>query len=134
MSGRTGSLRWRHVLPWTPVALLLAIEFALSSRSSLPEVLPAFIPYRDKFLHAGYFFLVGAFAARAARVGEGWSRGATAVAVLAGALLWGTADEWHQSFVPGRSVEAADALADVCGAGIAVLAVDRLLAARGFRA
>jgi VanZ family protein len=32
------------------------------------------------------------------------------------ATLYGLTDEWHQSFVPGRSAAVADALADMVGA------------------
>ena len=31
-------------------------------------------------------------------------------------FLYGLSDEWHQSFTPGRSVEAADVMADILGA------------------
>jgi VanZ family protein len=31
------------------------------------------------------------------------------------ATLYGFSDEWHQSFVPARTADAADLLADFCG-------------------
>ena len=34
--------------------------------------------------------------------------------------LYGVSDEWHQSFVPGRSVDFMDWLADTLGASIAL--------------
>ena len=37
-------------------------------------------------------------------------------AVLVGASAFGSADEWHQQFVPGRSQDGADWLADTLGA------------------
>jgi len=109
----------RRVLLWAPVALLLAYEFYLSSQSHLPSV-PVHLPHLDKLLHASYFFLTGAFAVRAAR-GEGWSRGRTAALLLVAGLAWGISDEYHQSFVPGRDVEAADVAADVAGVLLATL-------------
>ncbi len=37
-------------------------------------------------------------------------------------VLYAITDEWHQSFVPGRSALASDVLIDSCGASIATLA------------
>ena len=113
---------------WAPVLLLLAFEAFLSSQSRLPRVLPRFVPDADKALHAGYFLLVGLSAARAGLVAEGWSRRGTLLAVALGALAWGFSDEWHQSFVPGRDVEAADVLADVVGATLGAALASPILA------
>ena len=112
----------RRLAAWAPVAFLLGLEFWLSSQSVLPEVLPGSIPQGDKILHSGYFFLTALFAVHAMRVVEGWGRGRTAAALLSAALAWGISDEWHQSFVPGRSVEAADVAADVLGAALSLAA------------
>ena len=49
---------------------------------------------------------------------------------LVGAVLWGVSDEWHQSFVPGREVDAVDLLADVAGSALAVAAASLPGAAR----
>ena len=67
MSGRA------RILLWAPVVLLLAFEAWLSSQSRLPE-LGASFEGLDKLQHAGYFFLTGLLAVRAARFGERWSR------------------------------------------------------------
>jgi VanZ family protein len=115
----------RRALLWAPVALLLGFEFYLSSQSRLPSI-PLHLPHLDKLEHAAYFFLTGAVAVRAARFGERWSRVRTAVILLAAALLWGCSDEYHQSFVPGRDVEAADVAADVTGVLLAVLLAESL--------
>ncbi|HQR46079.1 MAG TPA: VanZ family protein [Thermoanaerobaculia bacterium] len=113
------SPRARLVL-WAPVALLLAFEAFLSSQSRLPD--PGFsFAGLDKLEHAGYLFLTGLLAVRAARFGEGWSRRRTASVLLLAALVWGSLDELHQSFVPMRSVEFADVLADTAGVVLAVI-------------
>ena len=67
-----------------------------------------------------YFALTGLLAARAGRVGEGWSGRRTAAVVLLGTLGWGVLDELHQSLTPGRAVEAGDVAADVAGAALGV--------------
>jgi VanZ family protein len=109
------------------VVLLLAFEFYLSSQSTLPSIpLTEGLPQFDKVLHAGYFFVTGLFAVRAVRFGEGWSARRTAAVLLACALAWGVLDEFHQSFVPHRSVEALDVAADVAGVALAVLLGERV--------
>jgi VanZ family protein len=119
------SPRARLVL-WAPVALLLAFQFWLSSRTALPK-LPFDIPHLDKLEHAGYFLLMGLLALRAGRFGERWSRGKTTVFLILFAVLWGCLDEIHQSFVPMRSVELGDVLADTTGVALAVIFGEPLL-------
>jgi len=117
-----------RLLLWAPVALVLGYEFFLSAQS--PGGLPAFgpsFPQWDKVEHVVYFFLTGLLAVRAARCGEGWSRGKTAVFLILAGLLWGCSDEIHQSFTPGRDVEIGDVLADTAGVALAVFFGERLL-------
>ena len=114
MSGRA------RVVLWAPVVLLLAFEAYLSSQSRLPEF-GVSVPDLDKVEHAGYFFLTGLLAVRAARFGERWSRTRTAVFLVLAACLWGCLDEIHQSRVPMRSVEIADVIADSAGVALAVI-------------
>ncbi|MCG3192324.1 MAG: VanZ family protein [Thermoanaerobaculia bacterium] len=124
MKDRGTRLRTRIVL-WAPVAVLLSFEFYLSAQSTLPSI-PVSLPSLDKLAHAGYFFLVALFAVRAARFGEGWTRKRTAMAIVGAILLWGLLDEFHQSRVPQRSVEALDIVADVVGALLGVAAAEPL--------
>ena len=117
-----------RVLLWAPVALLLGYEFFLSAQP--PGRLPALGPWfweKDKVEHAVYFFVTGLLAVRAARVGEGWSRGKTAVFLLLAAVLWGCSDEIHQAYTPGRDVEIGDVAADVLGVALAVAFGERVL-------
>lgn len=93
-----------------PAALALLI-LAASHRSSLAG--PR-IPGLDKAVH---FAVYGLLATLVCRQGRGWrAAGWSALAVSA----FGATDEWHQSFVPGRSTELADWLADTLGAATAV--------------
>lgn len=114
-----------RLLLWAPVALLVAFEFYLSSQSHLPRP-PISFDQIDKLEHAAYFFLMASFAVRAARFGEGWSTSRTVWAVLIGAMLLGTVDEFHQSFVPLRSVEIADIAADTAGGLVAALLAEKV--------
>ncbi len=85
--------------------------FAASNRSQVAA--PA-VPDFDKFAHFGVY---GLLATLLCRLGRGWR--AAGWALLA-ASIYGASDEWHQSFVPGRSVEVADWAADTGGAALAV--------------
>jgi VanZ family protein len=114
------------------VALLLGYEFFLSAQSpsSMPDLGPWFWE-KDKVEHAGYFFVTGLLAVRAARFGEGWSRGKTAVFLILAGLLWGCSDEIHQSFTPDRDVEIGDVLADTAGVALAVALGEKILRKMG---
>jgi VanZ family protein len=115
-----------RLLLWAPVALLLAFEFYLSSLSVLPKTRLLTIPGGDKIAHGGYFFGMASCAVRAARFGTGWSRRRTLLTIVLAAALYGCVDEFHQSFVPMRDVEAADVVADTRGALLAALFAERL--------
>jgi VanZ family protein len=117
-----------RLLLWAPVALLLGYEFFLSSQPpiGLPDLGPWFRG-KDKVEHAVYFFLTGLLAVRAARFGEGWSRGKAAVILILAGLVWGSSSEIHQSFTPGRDVEIGDVLADTAGVALAVALGERFL-------
>jgi VanZ family protein len=110
------------------VALLLGYEFFLSAQSpsGMPDLGPWFWE-KDKVEHAVYLFVTGLLAVRAARFGEGWSRGKTAVFLILAGLLWACSDEIHQSFTPGRDVEIGDVLADTAGVALAVALGDWIL-------
>lgn len=70
-----------------------------------------FTPPWDKLYHAGNFGVLAALLYPA--TGRAW------LAVLI-ASLYGVSDEVHQAFVPGRSADALDWLADTVGALAAV--------------
>ncbi len=119
-----------RLLLWAPTLLLLLYETYLSAQSRLPG-LGIDIPQLDKLEHAGYFFLTGLMAVRAARFGERWSRARTATLLILLSVLWGCLDEIHQSFVPYRDVEIGDVVADTAGVALAVLFGEGLLRRAG---
>lgn len=105
----------RRLVLWAPVAVLLAFEAFLSSRT--PAELPRLpgVPGGDKTAHAAYYALIGAATFRAARRAEGTSRGRAIVAGIGVAVGYGVLDELHQLVTPGRESDAADVLADLAG-------------------
>lgn len=105
---------------WLPVYLYAALIFFLSS---IPKPLPDSIevPFLDKFLHAAEYGVLGYLIARAfgnsARRSPHLSFHFLAVAIT---ILYGTADEIHQAFVPNRMTSGWDVVFDGIGAFIGV--------------
>jgi VanZ family protein len=90
----------------------MAMLFGLSSLSTLPSP-PADLSFYD--VHLAAYAGLGALTARA--TGRG-IRDVSWRAVLAAVVissLYGVSDEYHQLFVPGRSFDVLDMLADTIG-------------------
>lgn len=105
----------RVALAWAPAVAYMALIWVVSSIAiSVP--LPQSVPLRDKIVHfveyAALGFLV-AFAVRRTWPKERVLR--TAVFSFFVAFAWGVLDELHQAFVPGRSGDALDLIADLAG-------------------
>ena len=112
---------------WGPVLAHMALIFAASSRSDTSAV-PSAIP--DKAVHFAVYALLGVLLLRAVaggrRSGVTWSGVLVSIVI---ATLYGITDEWHQSFVPNRTPDAMDVVADFLGAtagGVITAFVTRL--------
>ena len=103
------------VFYWLPAIALCTLIF-LQSCFATPDVLPSW-PYQDKVIHAGIYGVLAALWVRAFNTLPSWQgrRGRLLFIGIALATLYGLSDEWHQSFVPARSADAADLLADFIG-------------------
>jgi VanZ family protein len=102
------------------VIAYMALIFGLSSVSQTP----AFVSGVDKYLHAVLYSGLSALLVRA--LAGGWHRRLTMGTVIAAIVMtaaYGVSDEFHQSFVPMRSVEAMDVVADTVGASLAAFAL-----------
>ncbi len=100
--------------------LYAAAIFWLSSRPVIEEVtrLPLWLQF-DKVQHGLAYAGLSALCLRALSRAH-WA-GVTlrrAVGAISVSVLYGLSDEWHQSFVPERTAEAADLLADAAGATV----------------
>jgi VanZ family protein len=116
--------------PWRflPAVAYYGFIFFLSSRSSFPVESP-FSGF-DKLAHVGIYGLFGALLAWSLadrRDGLGTMR--MALAFLIGAA-GGALDEVHQIFVPGRSAEVWDAVADAAGVAAGLFLFNRIGRAR----
>ncbi len=109
--------RTRAAWWWGPVVLYAAVIFVASSISqppSLPEIVS------DKGLHGGLYAGFALVVLRA--LARRWDRVTllTAMATIVVTVLYGISDEFHQSFVPGRTSDVADVAADAIGGTVAV--------------
>jgi VanZ family protein len=106
------SHRWLPPLIWAAFILIL---------TSIPgSHLPA-LPSRnfDKLVHLAIYGVFGWLTVRA------WSGGsrvtAAALAIVLLISCFGALDEWHQQFIPQRSMDLLDWTADTAGATVGVL-------------
>ena len=106
---------------WGPAGALMAAIFLVSDAPTPPS-LPGSVS--DVTAHAVAYAALGAAMLRGV-AGAEWARvdarGAVLAALLAAA--YGLTDEFHQSFVPGRTPELRDAAADALGAAAGVTLV-----------
>jgi VanZ family protein len=101
----------RALFLWLPVALYMAAIFYVSS---LPQ--PPVPPGGDKPWHLLAYFGLGVLTTGAVAGGLAVPIGSrTAVLAMAIAIAYGATDEFHQLFVPGRSAQLADLVADAIG-------------------
>jgi VanZ family protein len=107
----------RAAVAFLPAALYAGILFALSAQPNPFPFLPPGFLLQDKLLHALAYAVLGALLFSGFR-GTGCSpRCALLLSVLV-ASLYGATDEFHQSFVPGRSPDPLDWVADTLGAAL----------------
>ena len=106
------SRRW-----WLAPVLWALLLFVASSipGTSYPDV--AF-QYADKIVHVGIYGMLGALLALAARLSKPWSVRKVWLFAVALAAAYGATDELHQLFVPNRSADLRDLLADAVGAAL----------------
>ena len=113
----------RPLARWGPPAAWAALVFTVSS---FPVRVPGGgVPGLDKLAHLGVYLVLGLLLARALPHGP-W---------IAVALGWayGASDEVHQMFVPGRSPDVADWVADAVGVTLGVFLFQRWAARRAGR-
>ena len=90
------------------------VIFHLSNQSSIDT--PSLFPGQDKLFHMMAFGVLGfLFMGSMKTTTSGYRTGQVWLVVVL-VVLYGLLDEFHQSFVPGRTVEIYDTLADAAGA------------------
>jgi VanZ family protein len=109
----------RVVAAWLLVCAYTGLIWWLSSQSLSIKLIEE-VPLRDKGVHFLEYGALGALMAHAVHVTWPWHR----LRYLA--ALWltcgcGLMDEFHQVYVPGRSGDLGDLVADLAGASLATL-------------
>ena len=111
----------RVVSTWLPPLVWLAVIFTFSTRHGGGHLPTAEIALR-KLAHVTEYLVLTLLLLRALRR----SGVAQAVPVAAvAALAYACSDEWHQSFVPGRTATPRDVAIDGVGIALAALAATR---------
>jgi VanZ family protein len=104
--------RWAAVVAW------MVVIFVLSAQSSLPDLTPGLPGLEEIGGHLAAYGLLAGLLWWALR-GTGVRYPATVALVLA--VLYGASDEFHQSFVPGRTMTVSDLLVDLIGASLVLV-------------
>ena len=102
-----------------PVTLVMGVIFFLSHQPGGSFSLPKIINI-DKVLHCLLYAVLGLTALWALPPQFRQQRPVLAgVGVMLFCLFYGITDEWHQSFIPGRSCDIFDVMADASGGVLA---------------
>ncbi len=112
----------RYGLAWGPAAIWLGVLFVLSAQPD--SAVPSWWQINDTVAHLGLYAVLGGALA--------WGRFLCAgrpsrLVLLALGVLWALSDEWHQTFVPGRTASGEDLLADGVGLFLGLSIVSRAL-------
>ncbi len=98
---------------WAPIAGYCILIFMGSAQHDLS---PPDFPSSDKVAHFLEYSVLGLLWARA--VTHSWPHWTFRLLLMSTLFFtgcYGITDEWHQLYVPGRSSDWHDALADICG-------------------
>jgi VanZ family protein len=115
----------RHFMRYQFPAIAWALIIFIASSIPATLIPPYKIFHYDKLIHVSLFLIFGVLVYRALepylkKDSFSWGRLFFSISVV---ILYGVLDEFHQGFVPGRSVDVWDATADTIGGLLAALIV-----------
>lgn len=110
----------RRLDPWLPPLALMALIFVLSAQPDLSSGLGLIDLIGRKLLHAALFGLLCLLWWRALR-----PLTPSALAAVCVTMAYAVSDEYHQTFVEGRSGTAVDVAIDAAGAALVAWALRR---------
>ena len=127
-----------RILAWMAVVCYAAVIWTLSSISDFSPVTDELgwferIPFSDKIVHATEYAIFAALLTNALSRGAirklSWRVAGLAVLI---ATLYGASDEIHQMFVPQRTPDVLDLLADATGSVVGAVGAPLILGALFF--
>lgn len=108
----------RRRIYFTLLVLWVAFTFLLTSIPNPQVDVP--IPYVDKIAHFGFYGVMGFLCALWRRESGDGARPAILIGLLFASTV-GALDEGHQYWIPGRSMDLFDWIADTAGGGAGAL-------------
>ena len=118
-------------LRFLPALACMGVIFFLSHQSKLPDV-PSLSGQLTSVLgHFSVYFALAVLTWWALGTFDLTGRQRVGIAIAV-AVLYGISDEWHQSFIPGRTPDWRDILTDAIGAACGLWIVTRLARTRAF--
>ncbi len=117
-----------RVLTSLPILLASVAIIIASSRQDiqLPDL---GLWNTDKLLHLIAYFFYGIFLLIFINGNFKLSKGKTILIAIVVGLLFAASDEWHQSFVPGRTASIYDFIADAIGIALSTIFNTKIAAA-----
>jgi VanZ family protein len=112
-----------RILDFSGLLFYCGFIYWLSDQSSLPT--PSLFEHQDKLFHFSAYFVLGLLAWRSFKYPITTPIILALVSIIF-CSLYGVSDEWHQSFVIGRSSDVLDWLADTSGASAGVFLLHTL--------
>lgn len=105
---------------WLPVLAFMAIIFYVSSAPG--DNLPNLFSFQDVVFHFSVYFMLSFFFCRALKnTYLGLSAAKVVLFGIIFGVMYGFLDEFHQAFVPGRSVSGFDVFIDGIGSSAGCL-------------
>jgi VanZ family protein len=113
---------------WLPVLIWMFVIFLFSGQPHSAAVTGVVfgqfnLPVR-KLAHASEYAILFLLSRRAFRASEGKSTRLKSLKAIVLCLFYALSDEWHQSFVPGRSASLNDVAIDISGAFLASVTIE----------
>jgi VanZ family protein len=110
----------KFLIYWLPVVLYCAVIFI---QSSYPSVVRFHnVPFGDKYLHVAGYALLGILFFRAFKSLQVGKRLFVVILLsISASTAYGISDEIHQYFVPYRTADVMDVMADMVGSCVGVL-------------
>jgi VanZ family protein len=136
LSGLARTLYCNRAFRWLLVLLWMGVIYAFSDQARSGEltekIFGVFNLLVRKSAHMAEYGILFGLTRWASMAGDRPSAMVPGFAAFCVSLLYAISDEWHQSFVPGRSAKPMDVVVDMAGVMIAAFMLPYFLALKSF--